>query len=95
MTERSSCIEFKTSFGAASFRADETARIDVHVRNGTNAPLPLSSLSLTTTSDYQGYDLEWAPGSGEEIIAAGKALKRTFEFREAIQQHKHNFGSFF
>ena len=77
MTGLSSCIEFKTSFAAASFRADETAKVVVHVRNGTNAQLPISSLSLVTTSD-QGYDLEW---SGSEEIAAGKALKRAFEFR--------------
>ena len=50
MTGLSSCIEFKTSFAAASFRADETASVDVHVRNGTSAPLPISSLSLITTS---------------------------------------------
>ena len=77
MTGLSSCIEFKTSFAATSFRADETAGVDVHVRNGTNAPLPISSISLVTTSDHV-YDLEW---SGSEEMAAGKSLKRTFEFR--------------
>ena len=57
MTSLSSCIEFKTSFAAPSFRADETARVDVHVRNGTIAPLPLSSLSLVTTSDQGRYSV--------------------------------------
>ena len=57
MTSLSSCIEFKTSFAASSFRADETARVDVHVRNGTTAPLPLSSLSLVTTSDQGRYSV--------------------------------------
>lgn len=77
MTGLSSCIEFKTSFGAASFRADETAKVDVYVRNGTNSSLPVTSLAVNTTSD-EGYSLEWA---GNEAVEPGKALRRSFEFR--------------
>ncbi len=81
LTGISSCVELKVAFRSQCFKADELARLDFFIRNGTSTSLPISLVAVDTESTGK-YGLEW---KGCQEVAGSGVFKHTFEFRPCAE----------